>query len=264
MSELAVGLERRGPTPLWEQVARSFRERILSGEWPAHMKLDAEPELARRLGISRGTLRRALRPLIEEGLLVQAQGRGTFVSSTREIEPPIAERMLSLAEALERRGVAFTTQVCSVEPVVPPPRIAALLTLPPGARTIRLVRRRAVAGSTIALLVNYVRCDLCPGIETKDFGSRTLFGVVERDYGLRIEWGRRTFEAQAAPPEVAVMLEIPPGSPVIYIEQVAYLGGGVPVEYSDVWIRGDRVRLSWLLERPRDATEVEIRTGPGF
>ncbi len=262
MSDLGVGLERRGPTPLWEQIAGSFRERILSGEWPAHMKLDAEPELARRLGISRGTLRRALRPLIEAGLLVQARGRGTFVSSTREIEPPIVERMLSLAEALEQRGVAFTTEVCSAEPVAPPPRIAALLTLPPGARTARLVRRRTVAGTPIALLVNYVRCDLCPGIETKDFETRTLFGVVEHDYGLRIEWGRRTFEARAALPEVAAMLEIASGSPVVYLEQVAYLGGGVPIEYSDVWIRGDRVRLSWLLERPRDAIEVEIRGGP--
>jgi DNA-binding GntR family transcriptional regulator len=112
-------------------------------------------------------------------------------------------------------------------------------------------RVRLIDGSPVAYLVNYVPADLCPGIEQQDFSRKTLFGVLENDYGMAISVGRRTFEAQAALGVVAEQLEIPVGTPVLYLEQVVYLGDGRPVEYSDVWIRGDRLRLTSLLSRPR-------------
>lgn len=241
-------LVRAAPEPLHQQISDQMRANIASGIWPPHYKLRAEPELAADLGVSRGTLRRALRTLIAEGLLVQVHGKGTFVKP-KTIEPPIAQELLSLAEGLRRLGISFETTVRSSRVVLPPVPVQALLDLPPEAQVFRLERVRSIDGDPVALSTNYVRRDLCPGIETFDFTHKTLFGVIEHECGLKLASGRRTFEAQAASREVSEALRVPEGSPVLYLEQVTYLADGRPVEYSDVWIRGDRLKLSSVLTR---------------
>lgn len=253
-------LARAVPEPLHKQISDQMRANIAVGVWPPHYKLRAEPELAADLGVSRGTLRRALRTLIAEGLLVQVQGKGTFVKS-KTIEPPIAQELLSLAEGLRRLGIAFETTVRSSRMVLPPVPVQALLDLPSGTQVFRLERVRSIEGDPVALSTNFVRTDLSPGIEgieTFDYTRRTLFGVMEHECGLRLASGRRTFEAQAASREVSEALRIAEGSPVLYLEQVTYLADGRPVEYSDVWIRGDRLKLSSVLTRGDLAAHNEL------
>jgi DNA-binding GntR family transcriptional regulator len=102
-----------------------------------------------------------------------------------------------------------------------------------------------------------VRLDACPDIERVDFTLKSLFGVLEGEYGLVLASGRRTFAAQGAPPVVAEALGVSAGNPVLYLEQVTYLQDATPVEYSDVWIRSDRLKLSSLLTR--EATKATGR-----
>ena len=85
------------PATLHSRISAWLREQIASGVWPAHYRLKPEPELAAELGVSRGTLRRALSTLIAEGALVQVRGKGTFVTST-VVEPAIAQKLTSLSE----------------------------------------------------------------------------------------------------------------------------------------------------------------------
>lgn len=245
---VAVDLDRSAPAPLHEQISDAFRRRVTSGTWPAQTRLPSEPELAEMLAVSRGTVRRALRTLIDAGLLVQARGRGTFVSPAA-IAQPIAQELLSLAEGLEREGVAFETDVFGAALGHPTAKLARALGLTVEDNVFELRRRRLVDGVPVALLHNYVRRDLCPGIEANDFRHRTVFGLLEQVYDLEIATGRRVFEAQAASDEVADALDVAPGAPVLYLEQVTFLSSGEPIEYSDVWIRGDRLKLTSTLTR---------------
>lgn len=247
---LSPELARTGPEPLHEQIARRIRRSIGAGLWPPHYKLPAEPQLAEQFEVSRGTIRRALRSLLDDRLLVQVQGKGTFVAAAAAtIEQPIAQELLSIAEALRQQGMSFRTEVLSSGRTVVPDGVAALLGVPAMTRTFAMVRRRSVEGQWVALLRNHVRLDLCPGVDRYDYEERTLFSVIEQECGCRLEWARRTFEAQAAEDEVAEQLEVPLGSPVLFMEQVTYLPGDTPIEYSDVWVRGDRFKLSSLLRR---------------
>lgn len=62
-------------------------------------------------------------------------------------------------------------------------------------------------------------------------------------------WIRRTFSAEAASAEVAEALHIAQGAPVQYMQQVTYLVDGRPIEYSDVWIQSERLKVTSLLSR---------------
>lgn len=243
-----TGIQRDAPIAIHAQISDAFRARIASGEWPPHYRLKSEPDLAAELGVSRGTLRRALTTLIEEGLLRQVRGRGTFVTSTT-IEPAIAQRLSTLSEDFANQGVETTTRVIDCELIDPPRPLAALLEVPAGGSLLKLVRLRSTDHGPVALLFNYVRTDFAPGIEQTDFATESLFGVLENRYSLRISSARRTFSAEAASDEVAAFLAIPEGSPVQYLEQVTYLADGRPIEYSDVWIHSGHLRVTSLLSR---------------
>lgn len=73
-------LDYDGPIPLWRQVADVIRGQIESGELPAGRRVPSENTLAQEYGIARGTAKKALDSLVNEGLVRRVQGRGTFVA----------------------------------------------------------------------------------------------------------------------------------------------------------------------------------------
>ena len=129
--------------------------------------------------MSRGTLRRAPSTLIAEGALVQVRGKGTFVTST-VVEPAIAQKLTSLSEDFADVGAPLSTRVLECAVVEPPRPVAALLDAPAGQPILRLERLRSTAAGPVALLANFVRTDLAPGLETVDFEENTSSGSSPR------------------------------------------------------------------------------------
>lgn len=68
-----------GSQPLYAQVRQRLVQRISTGEWRPGQLIPNEFELAKEMGVSQGTARKALDSLASDGLLVRRQGRGTFV-----------------------------------------------------------------------------------------------------------------------------------------------------------------------------------------
>lgn len=127
---------------MYLQVAALLRDRIETREWPEHHRLRSEPDLARELGVSRGTLRKALDLLMKEGRLRRVQGRGTYVLP-RRFEAPLGSELSTISEELDRIGSGFVTTVLAQElqPAAAP--IAALLDIRGGDTILRLERLRS-------------------------------------------------------------------------------------------------------------------------
>ena len=247
------GLDPDNHVPMYLQVAAVLRDRVETGEWPEHYRLQSEPDLARRLGVSRGTLRKSLDLLTGEGLLRRVHGRGTYVMS-RRFEAPFASELSTISDELGRGGSTFTTAVLAqdLQPASAP--IAALLDLRAGETILRLERLRSDDKGPIAYLVNYLRIDGLAGLESVDFTSRSLFAFLEVDCQLDIEYGRRTFTAIAATDLIGSRLNVAVHSPILYLEQITYLVGGRPIEYSDVWVNPERMQIGAVVHRrPRAA-----------
>jgi DNA-binding GntR family transcriptional regulator len=247
-----IQIARDMPQPIYLQISAWLAEQIASGAWPEHYKLKSEIDLAAELGVNRGTVRKAIGELIAEGLLVRIHGLGTFVAA-RTLEQPLAERLVAFSEDLLAKGIPFETRVLAQAVVAPDRRVASLLGLRPDQQVLELKRVRLVAGGPLILLHNYVIYDRCPGIDAVDFTRQRLLETLEARFGLRLEWGRRIFQAQAATAEVADRLEVAACDPVMYLQQILYLDDGSPIELSDVWVRGDRFRLSAVVRRAASA-----------
>lgn len=241
-------LDRTGPAPIHGQIKRWMEEQIRTGVWPARFKLKAEVDLAHDLDVSRGTVRKALSDLVAEGLLTQTHGRGTFVTP-HVVEQPLADRLVTFSEDLISKGIAYETQVYEQAVTTAKGRVATLLNIAPGERVFYLKRVRQVEGEPVVFLNNYVVYAQCEGIERTDFRTERLFQVLEDGYQCKLLRGQRTFQALAASDEVAALLNMSEGDPVMHVEQLTFLEDGSVIECSDLWLRGDCFRLVAAVSR---------------
>jgi DNA-binding FadR family transcriptional regulator len=115
-------------TPLVVQVAEQFRELIASGDWPVGSRIPGEHQLAEQLGVSRGTVREALRALSVAGLLEPRVGDGTYVRATDEITGALVRGELpyTLAAVLDARAGLEAAAARLAARSAPPEAIAAL------------------------------------------------------------------------------------------------------------------------------------------
>ncbi|WP_223840363.1 GntR family transcriptional regulator [Saccharopolyspora pogona] len=103
------------------QIAAAFRDDVLSGQWPEHYKLPPEPALAEPPGVSRGTLRKALAILSEEGLPTQTRSRGSRSCCTRC--PRISARRAPLRKTISETATERRRSHSSVSQGVGLPRL---------------------------------------------------------------------------------------------------------------------------------------------
>jgi DNA-binding GntR family transcriptional regulator len=241
-------LERSGIVPIYLQLVEWMRGQIAGGAWPAGYKLTAEADLAQELELARGTVRKAIEALIAEGLLMRTHGRGTFVTP-EPVEQSLAERLVTYSEALIAQGITYETRVLEQRIMPAPSVVAAQLGIAEGSDVFYLERVRSVGGVPLLLLQNYTVAAACLGIAAVDFTTYRLFQVLEDTYGLRLEWGKRTFQAQIADERTAALLDIDPGDALMHMAQTTYVHENGPVEFSDVWQRGNRFRLAAVVQR---------------
>jgi GntR family transcriptional regulator len=234
--------------PLYRRVLDRLTANIRDAVWPVGSRLADEIALAAELGVSRGTLRRALGELVRRGALTRVRGRGTFVN-TRRIEQPLATRLISFAEAMEEQGLSFTTRVLSFSRQGPEPRVRSLLELRKGEAVYHIERVRSVGGAPVVFLKNDVPVKVCPGLSRRALERSTLFSLLEKAGRHRIEWGRRSFRAVAADAEPARRLRLPRGAPLLLLEQTVYSTRSLPLECSSVWIDSRRFAVTAVIER---------------
>ena len=76
-------LEKKSQSPLYQQLMTRLKNDITAGVYPAGARIPSEQLLCDTYGVSRVTVRKAMLDLVQEGLLVRRQGKGTFVAEER-------------------------------------------------------------------------------------------------------------------------------------------------------------------------------------
>lgn len=234
--------------PIYLQVARVLRERIAAGQWPENFQLPSEPELARELGISRGTLRRSLEILLKEKLITKTHGRGTFVSPS-PLPGALVSQMRTLAEELAVHGIEFQTKTISAEAVPAGVKIAKKLQVETEDLVFSLCRIRFDEQSPIAVIHNYISLTHVLQEQLANLGEQPLFSLLEEQLGLTITNGQRTIGAVNADVFLAKQLDVAVGQALLTINQTSFLASGEPIEFSQVWLNPQRMEISTLVQR---------------
>jgi GntR family transcriptional regulator len=227
------------------QVAQDTYAELLQamgrGEYPPASRLPGERDLAVRLGVSRVTLRRALARLEDEGRVERSAQRGWFVTGQVVGEPP--STLVSFTEMARARGLTPTTRV--LEQRVRPATFdeADQLRIAPGAEVVDLRRLRAMDGQIICVDTTMIPVDRAPALTTADLTDESLYERLDALCGIRIHRSAYTVQAEAAAPELATLLHLPVGAPVLVGYETAYAADGRPVLLGVNRYRGDAYRF---------------------
>jgi GntR family transcriptional regulator len=215
-----------GFRPLYKQVRDQLTRRIGDGSWKAGAMVPSEMHIAAELGVSQGTVRKALDDMTAAKLLVRRQGRGTFVATHDEarilfqffkLQPDAGERAFPESEVL-------SCQTADADPDE-----AERLALFPGEPVIRIRRIRALQGRPCIVETVTLPVALFEGIE-REAVPNNLYDLFARVYGVTIAGGSERMKAVAAKADTARLLGVEEGAPLLLIDRVATGLDGRPVE----------------------------------
>jgi GntR family transcriptional regulator len=224
-----------GPAPLYLKLKRLVTDAIAQGALGDRDAIPGERDLARMLGISRVTVRKAFADLVAEGIIVQRRGSGTFVASrTPRIEAPLS-RLTSFTEDMRSRGIESESDWIERASALPTPEEALVLALSPGERVSRLHRLRRADGKPLAIERASLPHRMLPDPETIE---TSLYAALS-ERGLKPVRALQRLRAVALGKADAALLALPEGSPALFTERVAYLADNRIVEFTRSHYRGD-------------------------
>ena len=245
----AGGLDPNGPVPIYHQIFLLLRNRIYGGNLSAGERVPSEQDLTTEFGVSRITAKRALNELADAGLVIRERGRGTRVVN-RPPAPAVTSSIEGWLENITLMGQSTTAEVLSFAYVPAGEDIAHALEVEPGTEVQRAVRVRRLDGEPMSYLVTYVPADIGRHYGSDDLNVQPLLHLLERA-GVDVASARQTISATVAETDVATVLSIPAGSPLIEVRRVVSDRSERPVEYIRVLYRPDLYRFEMSMRRVR-------------
>lgn len=232
--ELFADIDRTGPVPLYFQISSRLEAAVRDGLIPSGARLDNEINIAKRLGLSRPTVRRAIQELVDQGLLVRRRGIGTQVVQGQVTRPV---ELTSLFEDLANSHHTPGTRVLAHELMPADHVVASSLGIEAGTAVNYLRRLRSVDGTPVAILTNYLPLAL-GDLSLEQLTSRGLYQLL-RGRGVAIRIANQKIGARRAEGDEASLLDIERRGPVLTMERVAFDSAGQAVEYGHHCYRPD-------------------------
>jgi GntR family transcriptional regulator len=230
--------------PLWYQVSQSLRASILGRHPDSPLRLPTEEGLARHYGVSVLTVRQALKPLEEEGLITRHRRRGTFIDPSARPTAPV--RLLGSVDAIVAQQSAERAEVLDRGTAAVPPELAEHF---PGTSRVTVFRRlRRDGGEPTSWAENHVLPEYGERVDTADLERWPMTRVLRDRLGVRISRITDTVQARLADPETARLLGVPLLSPILHCTGVSYDDDGRVVDVARIHYRGDRFSFSVTLE----------------
>jgi len=213
--------------PLYLQVRNLLAQRIAAGVWAPGTMLPNEIELARELGVSSGTVRKALDSLESDRLVLRRQGRGTSVVDQASAE--VAARFSNFRDAAGQRVIGDMQLLAQTQDVATQTEQQRLQlgAHDPVLRTTRLRRYKGLLfmHEEVALAVSRF-----PGFDGEAAGAYRISVLAQR-HGIHLAKAQERLTLEQATPQAAKQLEVAPRSQLLKLDRVIYAAAGYPVEW---------------------------------
>lgn len=247
--------------PLYTQVVDEINNKIRDGEYITGNRIPPENQLCDIFGVSRITIRRAIRKLIDGGILYTKQGKGTFVLSSK-IKRRLP-KLYSFSDDMRGLGLVPSSKILVQQVEEADMELVDLLQLPADDTSVNRIHRIRFANQEPILIEQtWVPHFLCPELLKDSFEEMSLYGVLTEKYHLDLFRAEETYEVRSLKPDEWKSLQCGRNQPAFLIQRVAFRQDGTPIELTRSVGRGDRLRFSVQLvtqeERfSRDIVNIE-------
>lgn len=213
--------------PLYLQVRDMLVERITSGTWKPGSGISNEVDLSRELGVSVGTVRKALDVMEQEHLITRRQGRGTFVND--QTSDDLASRFNRL---FDQEGSSLGLEILKSEVKVAraSEEEAARLRVRSGDNVIRIRRIQTADGKRVLLEQIAMPEARFPGLASKSFIPHRIVAIAQQ-FGILLGGAQERVTVSRAQPSIAEALSVEVDTPLLELDRVVVSIDGRPVEW---------------------------------
>lgn len=230
-------LDRSSPMPLWAQLETVLRERLGRGDFDERFPTDSE--LVDEFGVSRHTVREAVRHLNKAGVLRRERGRGTVVNRA-EFEQPLGA-LYSLFGSVEASGIeqrSVVRELCETTDSA----VAERLGLPVDAPLFFLERLRFAGTDPLALDRAWLSMADAGVLLDANFERTALYDELDRRSGLRPDAGWERLAPLNPTADERALLKMRRGEAAMLVERLGSYRDR-PIEWRTTIVRGDRYRF---------------------
>ncbi|HTQ00888.1 MAG TPA: GntR family transcriptional regulator [Casimicrobiaceae bacterium] len=216
--------------PLYLQIKALLEKSLEARQWRPGEAIPSEIELARRFGVSQGTVRKAIDALAADNLVVRRQGKGTFVATHTE-ERTSLFRFLRIRRN-DGEPVAPLSRLLDVKRGKASADVARLLALKPGEAVLILRRVLEYAGEPVVLDEITLPAALFRGLTKVRYDAYrgSMYSFFESQFGVRMLKAQERIRAIAADPATARILDTEAGAPLLAVDRVTLTYADRPVE----------------------------------
>lgn len=224
----------RSKRPLYVQIKNALKDRILHGLYPIDANIPSEPQLEEEFGVSKITVRAAIKELVQEGYLETGSGRGTRVvrntpATKRSTWKRFTEVLVEGGHRIDKELLGIETVRNAAESV--PHRLF-------GERCLRIERLYRLDGAPYIHYTHYLPAQL-GSVKPAELRSQSLYGWLE-ERGAQFAKFRDEFAVASAPEPIAALLALAePSAPLLVRRRYGYGESGELVEFSEGYYRAE-------------------------
>lgn len=210
----------------------------MEGKYPHGEQLPSEKNLCATYSASRGTVRKALELLEEEGLVNILHGKGVFILKNDLIDFSFGQ-LVSFGEACESNKIqVHGTNVKSFNQLIIDNGIGKFSNLPAGKVAYEIHRIRSVENENLIHDINYFLSDVVTGL-TKEIAGKSIYSYIEHELNIEIGFARKSIKVEAATKKDKEYLDMKQFEYVAVVRNYVYLKDGTQFEYTESRHRQD-------------------------
>lgn len=225
----------------FEKIYQDLVDKIANRIYPVDSFLPSEPLLSQEYGVSRETIRKALKLLEERGFIQKKQGLGSIVLNYQRFALPISG-LTSYKELHERQSLPTQTQVIQNSLIQAPTFLVEAGLLAPDESMIHLIRLRLMDGEPVIVDEDYIRhqiVDHIPNHRAQD----SIYEYFEGDLGLHIAYASKEIRADKSSDTLSQWLQIPHNQYVIKVSSQVFLADTTFFQYTVSHHKLDKFRF---------------------
>ena len=233
-------LKQDAITPLYVQLMEELETSIRNGVYKPGDKIMTEAEMATEYGVSLITVRKAVGSLMEKGLVVRKQGKGTFVTKPKYSRN--MKKLQSFTEMCEQMGVKPGAQVLENRLIMADKKVADRLGIEPGSNVVYISRLRLADGEPVQVEKSYFPLKYAFLLE-EDLNNGSMFECLKEKAGAKVASSEKMIELCRATAEEAALMDVKKGDYLLFVKSTAYDENGEPMYAGIQLINGDRFSL---------------------
>ena len=212
----------------YQQIADTIMEKISNGELQPGDALPSELDLKDQYGVSRDTIRQAIKSLVEEDILERIQGSGTYVKKPK-VDYQVYQ-LQSFSESVADKSLPLKTDVLTFELMAADEILADIFELEEGTRLYHIERLRHIEGRPAVFEESWMPVDLFPEMNMEIL-SRSKYEYVEKTKGWPIDFADEEISARTPTGKISKLLNIEEINPIICKITSTKLKDGVTFDY---------------------------------